>query len=128
MAQKLTAKEEAFSQALASGKNQSDAYRAAGYSCPSNKVVNELASVLAKNPKVTKRVAELRAPAVKRAEITLESHLADLKALRDAAESASNYAAAVTAETNRGKASGLYVERLKVDMAITHEDALDALK
>lgn len=57
----LTAKQEAFAQALASGKNQSDAYRIA-YSCAktSDKAIWVRASELAANSKVAGRVAELK--------------------------------------------------------------------
>lgn len=57
----LTAKQEAFAQAIASGLNQSDAYRSA-YSAGKTKpdVVNVKASQLAADGKVTVRVAELR--------------------------------------------------------------------
>lgn len=57
----LTAKQEAFAQALASGKNQSDAYRSA-YSCAktADKAIWVRASELAANSKVAGRVAELK--------------------------------------------------------------------
>ena len=58
----LTAKQEAFAQGMASGLNQSDAYRAA-YDASGMKPssVTEKASELAANVKVTSRVAELQA-------------------------------------------------------------------
>ena len=58
----LTAKQEAFAQAVASGLNQSDAYRKA-YNAEkmSDKQVWEEASKLFSNPKVAPRVAELKA-------------------------------------------------------------------
>lgn len=57
----LTAKQEAFAQAIADGLNQSDAYRKAyNASKSTDKSVNELASALLKNIKVASRVAELR--------------------------------------------------------------------
>ena len=58
----LTAKQEQFAQAIASGMNQSDAYRAA-YDAGGMKAssVTEKASELANNVKVTSRVAELQA-------------------------------------------------------------------
>jgi hypothetical protein len=58
----LTAKQEAFAQAVADGMTQSDAYRQA-YNAEkmSDKQVWEEASKLFSNPKVSQRVAQLRA-------------------------------------------------------------------
>ena len=58
----LTAKQEAFAQAVSGGMNQSDAYRAA-YDAGNMKpdVVNVKASQLAANGNVSVRIAELKA-------------------------------------------------------------------
>lgn len=58
----LTVKQEHFSQLLASGRNQSDAY-AIAFNPPnaSRKTINEQASKTAKFPKVQERVKEIRA-------------------------------------------------------------------
>ena len=104
----MTPKREAFARAVASGMNQSDAYRAAfdaGRMKPS--VVNVKASQLMADGKVRVRVDELRAPIAEKAQITLESHLADLKALRDDAQEARQFSAAISAEIARGKAAGV---------------------
>ena len=50
----LTPKQEAFAVAVASGLNLSDAYRKAGYSCGTLKTVNEAASRLLKNSKISR--------------------------------------------------------------------------
>lgn len=109
----LTAKKEAFAQAVASGMNQSDAYRAAYKVRPDTKPesVNQNASRIMADVNVASRVAEMRAPAAKKAQITLESHLEDLLMLRDRALEEKQYSAAITAEVARGKASGVHVER-----------------
>ena len=62
----LTPKQEAFAQAIAlEGMNKSDAYRSAyDTSKMSDKTVNEKASVLAGQDKITARVNELRATLV----------------------------------------------------------------
>ena len=68
----LTAKQEAFAQAVAKGSSASDAYRQAfGQGRMTNKSINERASRLLKTVKVESRVAELRAPATLQAELTL---------------------------------------------------------
>ncbi len=63
--------------------------------------------------KIAARVAELRAPVIAKAQITLENHLNDLKALRDKADASEKYGPAIQAEIARGKASGLYVEKIE---------------
>lgn len=109
----LTPKQEAFAQAIVTGINQSDAYRAAYKVRPGTKSesVNVAASKLMADAKVAQRVAELRAPVAKKAQITLESHLDDLMRLRNMAAKEKQYSAAITAEIARGKASGVHVEK-----------------
>jgi phage terminase small subunit len=104
----LTPKREKFAQAVASGMDQSDAYRSAfdAQAMKPNSVHRE-ASLLMSNPMVTQRVSELRAPAVKKVGITLESHLADLEELRNMAKDMGQIQAAITAEVARGKHSGV---------------------
>lgn len=123
----LTPKQEAFTQAIVTGMNQSDAYRLAYKVRPSTKPesVNQNASRIMADVNVMSRVAELRAPVVKAAQMTLESHLNDLKGLRNMATKAAQYSAAIAAEVARGKAAGLYVE--KVESNITHR-MLDPLQ
>ena len=110
----LTPKQEAFCLAYIETGNASEAYRQA-YKANgmSLKTINEAASRLASNSKVIARLQELRAPVVEKAQITLEQHLADLQRLRDLAEASEKFGPAVTAEMARGKASGLYVDRVE---------------
>lgn len=109
---KLTPKQERFAQEVASGKSQADAYRAA-YDAELSKpeTIHSKASVLMADGKVAARVAELREPVVQKAQITLESHLADLQMLRDKAMESNQLSAAISAEIARGKASGVHVEK-----------------
>lgn len=108
----LTPKQEKFAQEVASGKNQSDAYRAA-YDARKMKPssINVNASKLMADANVALRVKELRAPIAERAQITLESHLRDLMALRNMATKEKQYSAAISAEIARGKAAGIIVDR-----------------
>lgn len=112
----LTPKQEAFAQAVASGKSQSDAYRSAYKVRETTKAesVNQKASRLMAEVKVRARVEALRQPVVEAAQITLASHLERLRALSAAAEEGGQYSAAITAEVARGKASGLYVEKTEL--------------
>ena len=114
---KLTPKQERFAQEVASGKSQADAYRAAfdvnvgtkpetiqQSACRLSKpeTIHSKASVLMADGKVAARVAELREPVVQKAQITLESHLADLQMLRDKAMESNQLSAAISAEIARG--------------------------
>jgi phage terminase small subunit len=117
MATKLTAKQERFCNEIASGKNQSDAYREAfDVKTMTNKSLNEKASVLANMVKIRSRIAELRKPVVEKTQITLESHLDDLAKLRNLAVKERQIAAAITAEIARGKAAGIHIEKSQVNL------------
>lgn len=110
---KLTAKQEAFCLAYIETNNASEAYRQA-YSSSKMKPesVNESASRLMADVKITARLEQLRAPVRDRAQITLESHLERLNHLSLMAEQAEQYSAAIKAEESRGKVAGLYVEKI----------------
>jgi phage terminase small subunit len=110
----LTAKQEAFAQAVTSGKTQADAYRSA-FNAGKMKAetIQQSASRLMADRKVSARVAELRKPVVEAVQITLAAHLDRLAALSDKAEQEGKYSAAVAAEVARGKASGLYVDKME---------------
>lgn len=80
MKKELTPQQELFAQNVASGKNQSEAYRTA---YPKSKKWNdkgvwEQASLLMSNLKVSQRVEELRASHAKRNEMTLDKVLKNM--------------------------------------------------
>ena len=110
----LTPKMEKFAQGVAEGKTQADAYRAS-YNAKSMKpeTVQNKAHVLMKRGDIRARVEELRAPIVEKVHVTLERHLADLLSLRNMAAKASQFSAAISAEASRGRASGLYIEKVE---------------
>lgn len=111
----LTPKQEAFCIAYLKTGNASEAYRqaydAGGMTAAS---VNRKAKEVLDNVKITARLAELRKPAADKAKITLESHLDDLRMLRNAAVKDKKWDAAVKAEVARGRAAGIYIERHEV--------------
>ena len=121
----LTPKQEAFCLAYIETGNASEAYRRS-YNAGkmSASTVNRTAKELVDNPKITARLQELRAPAVEKAQITLEQHLRDLQRLRDLAEASEKYGPAVTAEMARGKASGLYVDKVEHSGSLTLESLI----
>ena len=112
----LTPKQEKFCVVYLETGNASEAYRQA-YDAGSMKpeTVNRKAKDLIDNGKITARLQELRSPVVARAQITLESHLAELEALRELAKADQRWAPAIQAEVSRGKAAGLYVEKVAVE-------------
>lgn len=110
---KLTPKQENFALAYLETGNASEAYRRVYNPAPTTKesTISRSAKSILDNPKIIARLEELRAPIREKACLTLEEHLSTLERLRNLAEQSEQFTAAITAETNRGKASGLYVER-----------------
>lgn len=85
---KITPKQEAFAQAIASGQNQSDAYRAAYKVRPGTKAesINVAASKLMSDAKVTQRVALLRKALESKGLWTREKSVLALSAIVDGGE------------------------------------------
>ena len=63
------------------------------------------------NPLVVKHIGELKEERLKKYEVNYASHVAELGRIKDAALKTGAWSAAVNAETNRGKAAGLYIDR-----------------
>ena len=82
---KLTAKQEAFAQAVSSGMNQSDAYRAA-YSAKKMQAptINAMASKLALSHEVSMRIASLKQELANKSLWTREQSVAVLAGVVDA--------------------------------------------
>ena len=99
---------ELFAQALAHRMSADAAYTEAGY-----KADRGNAARMTANDSICDRVAELQAVAAETTVVTLESHLKDLLDLRDKACVEGRYSAAIRAEIARGRAAGLYVERIE---------------
>ena len=110
----LTQKQEDFCIAYLETGNATQAYRSV-YNTSKMKpeTVNRSAKELLDHHKITARLKELRQPAVEAAQMTLSGHRDDLKVIRDLAIAEKQYSAAIAAETNRGKASGLYTEKVE---------------
>lgn len=108
----LTAKQEAFACAYVELQNATAAYRQVYQNNASDATARKRASELLTREDVSDRIAELQAAAAEKAVLTLEGHLDDLLKLRNMAAKKNQFAAAITAEVNRGKAAGLYVTRI----------------
>lgn len=82
----LSAQQELFCQSLAKGMNQRDAYRAAGYKTTTDEATDAAASRLLSNVKVATRLAQLRANAAKRTELSAAHFAKRLERIAAAAE------------------------------------------
>lgn len=126
----LTPKQEAFCIEVLKHGNASEAYRNAYASAAAksnDNSINRRAHELMHNGKIIARLQELRAPAIKNARISLESHLEDLLRLRTKAEASEKYQAAIQAEVARGKASGLYIEKIEHSGSIELKTFIESL-
>ena len=63
------------------------------------------------SPLVVKYIGELKEERLRKHEVTYENHVAQLGKIREGALKKGAWSAAVNAETNRGKAAGLYIDR-----------------
>ena len=107
---KLTAKQEAFCLAYIETNNASEAYRQAYNSSKMKpESVNESASRLLADVKITARLAELREPIMQRHNVTVDSLVLELEEARQAALSAETpqSSAAVAATMGKAKLCGL---------------------
>ena len=116
----LTLKQDDFAIAYVESGNASEAYRRVYKPKATTKeaTINRTAKGLVDNPKIAARVTELRAPVIADLGITLESHLRELETLREMSKEQGQLTAAITAEVARGKASGVHVEKSKLDVSI----------
>ena len=94
--------------------SQTEAALKAGYS---KKSAHAIASQLLNGqryPHVVNRIRELKIELSKKYEVTFEGHVKKLAEIRDEAMKNGNYPAAVAAETKRGQAAGLYIDRKEI--------------
>lgn len=125
----LTAKQEAFCQAIVSGMSQADAYRAA-YSAGSMKpeTVQKRASELMRNGEVAGRVAAIRKPVVEKVRYDLEMAMVEAAEAFEVSKSKENGGAMVAAVTLRAKLNGLLVDRREVTINPLQELPEEALQ
>lgn len=117
------ARHELFAQGIAKGKNQTDAYLAAGY-------VGDVtaASRLSRDVKVQARVAELKGRAAEKTVTTVETLLAEGWDIITKAKGEADFGAASQTLERVAKIAGLWVDKTKGDLTIrSHEDSLDEL-
>jgi len=63
------------------------------------------------SPLVVQYIGNLKEERLKKFEVTYDGHIAELGKIRERALKKGAWSAAVNAETNRGKAAGLYIDR-----------------
>ena len=90
---------------------QTEAAVAAGYSPTRARQEGSELTNPKLNPLVVKYFGELREERLKKYEVNYDAHVAELGRIKDAALKKGAWSAAVNAETNRGKAAGLYIDR-----------------
>lgn len=115
----LTGPEESFCVLLVKIGNASEAYRTAfprSQKWEAQSVAVK-ASMLQATEKVQRRLSQLRSDMRQDGRITLAEHLQELQNLREMAKRAGQIPAAITAETNRGKVCGLYVEKVAATLS-----------
>ena len=91
--------------------SQTEAAKLAGYS--EKRARSEGSELLNPrlSPLVVQYVDKLKQERLKKFEVNYENHVAELARIKEAALKKGSFSSAVNAETNRGKAAGLYIDR-----------------
>ena len=90
---------------------QGEAAIAAGYAKDSARVEGSQLLNPRYSPLVVQYVGRLKEERLEKHKVTYDTHVAELARLREAALKKNRFSPAVNAETNRGKAGGLYIDR-----------------
>jgi phage terminase small subunit len=106
----LSEQQERFCQAIVSGMNQTDAYKAAGYKAKSDSVAAANASRLIGNAKIQERLSQIRKPVSARAQVTLDWLIEQAQDILRAAMADSSHAASIAAVKELGILSGARIE------------------
>jgi len=113
---RLTEMQKRFAEFIVSGGpdgpvSQSEAAELAGYS--KNRSRQEGSELLNPrlSPLVVQYVGGLKEERMKKFEVTYENHISELDRIKKLALKKGSFSSAVNAETNRGKAAGLYIDR-----------------
>ena len=91
--------------------NKSEAAKLAGYSEKRCRQEGTELTNPRHAPLVVKYLDELKIEKMLKYGVTYESHVTELARIKDLALKKNSFSAAVNAETNRGKAAGLYIDR-----------------
>jgi hypothetical protein len=91
--------------------SQSEAATLAGYSPKRARVEGSELMNPRHSPLVVAYIGNLREERLRKHEVTYEKHVAELDRIKQLALAKGSFSSAVNAETNRGKAAGLYIDR-----------------
>ena len=91
--------------------NKAEAAKMAGYSEKRCRQEGAELTNPRQAPLVVKYLDELKIEKMLKYGVTYESHVTELARIKDLALKKNSFSAAVNAETNRGKAGGLYIDR-----------------
>ena len=113
---RLTEMQKRFAEFIVFGGNegpmtQSEAAIAAGYAKSSARVEGSSLLNPRLSPLVVQYVGRLKEERLEKHKVTYDTHVAELARIKEMALKKNSFSAAVNAETNRGKAGGLYIER-----------------
>lgn len=108
----MTPKQEAFVREYLIDLNATQAAIRAGYS---EKTAYAIGNENLSKPEIAAALAAAQQTTAKRAEMTVDQHMEDLKRIRDAAFNEGKFSAAAAAEVARGKVAGFYVEKVEVE-------------
>ena len=91
--------------------SKSEAAELAGYSPKRSRVEGSELTNPRLSPLVVQYVGGLKEERMKKFEVSYEGHIAELDRIKQMALKKGSFSSAVNAETNRGKAAGLYIDR-----------------
>ena len=125
----LTPKQTAFVNGLLQGKTAFGAYREA-YNCEkmSQGAISVEASRLRRSPKISLWLRQYQRIAADAAQLTMQTHLAELARAREIAIAHGQIAAGVQAEHYRGRAAGLYNDKLNLQIGPSDAELINAIK
>ena len=121
----MTQQQRRFAELILDGKNQTDAYKQAGYKCANDNVAAVSASELVRNPKIVAFMAEQRQEAAKALHIDLQWLIAKGVAILEAAEKAEAYGPAISALKEVGILTGERVEKSQRENINRNVDEFD---
>jgi len=113
---RLTEMQKRFAELLVFGGpdgplSKSEAAEIAGYSPKRSRVEGSELTNPKLSPLVVQYIGKLHEERLQKHEVTYAKHIAELDRIKYKALKKNSFSAAVNAETNRGKAAGLYIDR-----------------
>jgi len=130
---RLTEMQKRFAELLVFGGpdgplSKSEAAEQAGYSPKRSRVEGSELTNPKLSPLVVQYIGKLHEERLQKHEVTYAKHIAELDRIKHAALKKSSFSAAVNAETNRGKAAGLYIDRKIIKTGKLEEMTEEELK